>query len=78
MLISLDHGHLMPEHVTESTKFSSQQYILVGEGAPRLSWCDTMEADERSEAAARIRQRREECRKLAQEAHSQTPQEVVV
>ncbi len=35
---------------------------------PRLSWCDVMEADERSEAAARIRQRREECRKLAQEA----------
>jgi hypothetical protein len=44
------------------------QYVLVGEGAPRLSWCDAMEADERSEAAARIRQRREECRKLAQEA----------
>ncbi len=44
------------------------QYILVGEGAPRLSWCDAMEADERCEAAARTRKRREECRKMAQEA----------
>ncbi len=80
MLIGMDHAHLMPEHVAESTKFSSQlkkrlmksmfgnQYILVGEEAPRLSWCDAMEADERSEAAARLRQRREECMKLAPEA----------
>jgi hypothetical protein len=74
----MDHAHLMPEHVAESTEFSSQlrlmssmfggQYILVGEGAPRLSWCDAKEADERYEAAARTRKRREECRKMAQEA----------
>jgi hypothetical protein len=74
----MDHAHLMLEHVAESTEFSSQlrlmssmfgnQYILVGEGAPRLSWCDAMEADERCEAAARTRKRREECRKMAQEA----------
>jgi hypothetical protein len=56
VLIGMDHAHLMPEHVAKSTQFSSQlrlmksmfgnQYILVGEGAPRLSWCDAMEADE--------------------------------
>ncbi len=78
MLLGMDHAHLIPEHVAESTKFSSQlrlmssmfggQYILVGEGAPRLSWYDAMEADERSEASARTRKRREECRKVAQEA----------
>jgi hypothetical protein len=28
------------------------QHILVGEGAPRLSWVDAMGADERYEAAA--------------------------
>jgi hypothetical protein len=54
------------EHAAESTRFSSQlrlmkslfgnQHILVGEGALRLSWCDAMEADERDEAAARLRQ----------------------
>jgi hypothetical protein len=59
----LIHPHLMPEHVAESTELSSQlrlmssivggQYILVGEGAPRLSWYDAMEADERCEAAAK-------------------------
>jgi hypothetical protein len=74
----LSHAHLMPVHVAKSTKFSSQlrlmkpifgnQYILVGEGAPRLSWCDAMEVDERCEATARTRKRREECRKMAQEA----------
>jgi hypothetical protein len=78
VLLGMDHAHLMPEHVAESTEFSSQlrlmssmfggQYILVGEGAPRLSWCDAMEADERYEAAAQTRKRREECRKMAQEA----------
>jgi hypothetical protein len=78
VLICMDHAHLMPEHVAESTKFSSQlrlmssmfgnQYILVGEGASRLSWCDAMKADERCEATARTRKRREECRKMAQEA----------
>jgi hypothetical protein len=44
------------------------QHILVGEGAPRLSWYDAMEADERCEAAANGRRKREECRKMAQEA----------
>ncbi len=44
------------------------QYILVGEGAPCLSWCDAMEADEKGEAGAWARRPREECRKLAQEA----------
>ncbi len=78
VLIGMDHAHLMPEYVAESTEFSSQlrlmkfmfsnHYILVGEGAPRLSWCDAMEADERCEAAARTRKKREECRKMAQEA----------
>jgi hypothetical protein len=78
VLIGMDHAHLMPEHVAESTEFSSQlrlmssmfgnQYILMGEGAPCLSWCDAMEADERCKAAARARKRREECRKVAQEA----------
>ncbi len=43
------------------------QNILVGEGVPRLSWCDAMEADERCEAANRIRKKREECRRLVQE-----------
>ncbi len=47
VLIGMDHAHLMPEHVAESTELSSQlrlmksmfgnQYILVREGAPRLS-----------------------------------------
>jgi hypothetical protein len=74
----MDHAHLMPEHVAESTEFSSRlrlmssmfgnQYILVGEGAPRLSWCDAMEANERCGAPARTRKKREECRKMAQEA----------
>ncbi len=78
MLLGMDHAHLMPEHVAESTDLSSQlrlmssmfggQYILVGEGAPRLSWYDAMEADERCEAAANVRKRREDCRKMAQEA----------
>ncbi len=67
--------HLM--HVAESTDLSSQlrlmssmfggQHILVGEGAPRLSWIDTMDADERYEAAANGRKKREDCRKMAQE-----------
>jgi hypothetical protein len=78
MLLGMDHANLMPEHVAESTDFSSQlrlmssmlggQYILVGEGAPRLSWYDAMEADERCEAAANARKKREDCRKMAQEA----------
>jgi hypothetical protein len=78
VLLGMDHAHLMPEHVAESTDLSSQlrlmssmfggQYILVGEGAPRLSWYDAMEADERCEAAANVRKRREDCRKMAQEA----------
>jgi hypothetical protein len=78
VLLGMDHAHLMPEHVAESMEFSSQlrlmssmfggHYILVGEGAPRLSWYDAMEADERCEAAAKTRKRREECRKMAQEA----------
>jgi hypothetical protein len=48
--LGMDHAHLMPEHVAENTDLSSQlrlmssmfggQYILVGEGAPRLSWYD--------------------------------------
>ncbi len=78
VLLGMDHAHLMPEHVAESTDLSSQlrlmssmfggQHILVGEGAPRLSWYDAMEADERCEAAANGRRKREECRKMAQEA----------
>ncbi len=78
VLLQMDHAHLMPEHVAESTDLSSQlrlmssmfggQHILVGEGAPRLSWYDAMEADERYEAAANGRRKREECRKMAQEA----------
>ncbi len=78
VLLGMDHAHLMPEHVAESTEFSSQlrlmssmfggQYILVGEGAPHLSWYDAMEADERCEAAAKTRKRREDCRKMAQDA----------
>jgi hypothetical protein len=78
MLLGMDHAHLMPVHMAESTEFSSQlrlmsfmfggQYILVGEGAPRLSWYDATEADERCEAAAKTRKRGEECRKMAQEA----------
>jgi hypothetical protein len=71
----------MPEHAAESTWFTSQlrlmksmfgnQHILVGEGVPRLSWCDVMEAGERSEAAVCKRQRREECRKLAEKARQE-------
>ncbi len=78
VLLGMDHAHLMPEHVAESTDLNSQlrlissmfggQHILVGEGAPRLSWIDAMEADERYEAAANGRRKREECRKMAQEA----------
>jgi hypothetical protein len=78
VLLGMDHAHLMPEHVAESTDLSSQlrlmssmfggQHILVGEGAPLLSWYDAMEADERCEAAANGRRKREECRKMAQEA----------
>jgi hypothetical protein len=78
VLLGMDHAHLMPEHVAESTDLSSQlrlmssmfggRHILVGEGAPRLSWYDAMEADERYEAAANRRRKREECRKMAQEA----------
>ncbi len=47
VLLGMDHAHLMPEHVAESTDLNSQlrlmssmfggQHILVGEGAPRLS-----------------------------------------
>ena len=47
------------------------QHILVGEGAPRFSWCYTMEADERDEEAARKRQIKEECRKLAEKARQE-------
>ncbi len=78
MLLGMDHAHLMPEHVAESTDLSSQlrlmssmfggQHILVGEGAPRLSWIDAMDADERYEAAANGRKKREDYRKMAQEA----------
>jgi hypothetical protein len=78
LLIGMDHGHLMLEHAAEGTRFSSRlrlmkymfgnQYILVGEGALRLSLCDAMEVDKRNEAANRLRRRREECRRLAQEA----------
>jgi hypothetical protein len=78
LLIGMDHAHLMPEHVAESADLSSQlrlmssmfggQHILVGEGAPRLSWVDAMDADERYEAAANRRRKREDCRKMAQEA----------
>ncbi len=65
LLIGMDHAHLMPEHAAERTKFSSQvrlmkstsgnQYILVAEGAPHLSWCDAMEADERDKAVTCLR-----------------------
>jgi hypothetical protein len=68
----------MPEHVAESTDLSSQlrlmsskfggQHILVGEVAPRLSWNHAMDADERYEAAANGRKKREDFRKMAQEA----------
>jgi hypothetical protein len=78
VLLGMDHARLMPEHVAESTDLSSQlrlmssmfggQYILVGEGAPRLSWYNAMEADERCEAATNARKKREDCRKMAQEA----------
>jgi hypothetical protein len=78
VLLGMDHAHLLPEHVAESTDLSSQlrlmssmfggQHILVGEGAPRLSWVDAMDADERYEAAANGRKKREEYRKMAQEA----------
>jgi hypothetical protein len=78
VLLGMDHAHLMPEHVAESTDLSSQlwlmssmfggQHIPVGEGAPRLSWVDAMDADERCEAAANGRKKREDCRKMAQEA----------
>jgi hypothetical protein len=78
VLLGMDHAHLMPEHGAKSTDLSSQlrlmgsmfggQHILVGEGAPRLSWVDAMDADERYEAAANGRKRREDCRKMAQEA----------
>jgi hypothetical protein len=78
VLLGMDHAHLMPEHVAESTDLGSQlrlmssmfggQHILVGEGAPRLSWVDAMDADERYEAAANGRKKREDCRKMAQEA----------
>jgi hypothetical protein len=77
VLLGMDHAHLMPEHVAESTDLSSQlrlmssmfggQHILVGEGAPRLSWIDAMDADKRYEAAANGRKKREDCRKMAQE-----------
>jgi hypothetical protein len=78
VLLGMDHAHLMPEHVAESTDLGSQlrlmssmfggQHILVGEGAPRLSWVDAMDADERYEAAANGRKKQEDYRKLAQEA----------
>ncbi len=73
VLLGMDHAHLMPEHVAESTDLSSQlrlmsQHILVREGAPSLSWIDAMDADERYEAAANGRKKREDCRKMAQEA----------
>ncbi len=78
VLLGMDHAHLMPEHVAESTDLGSQlrlmssmfggQHILVGEGAPRLSWVDAMDADERYEAAANGRRKREDYRKMAQEA----------
>jgi hypothetical protein len=81
LLIGMDHSHLMPEHAAESTRFTSQlrlmksmfgnQHILVREGAPRLSCCDAMEAGKRDEAAARKRQRREECRKFAEKARQE-------
>ncbi len=78
VLLGMDHAHLMPGHVAESTDLSSQlrlmssmfggQHILVGEGAPRLSWIDAMDADERYEAAANGRKKREDYHKMAQEA----------
>jgi hypothetical protein len=67
----------MPEHKAESSKFTSQlrlmrsMFGMVGEGAPRLSWCDEMEAIERSEAEARKRQQREECQKLYEKARQE-------
>jgi hypothetical protein len=78
----MDHAHLMPEHVAESTDLSSQlrlmssmfggQHILVGEGAPRLSWIDAVDADDRYEAAINERKKREDYRKMAQEARQTT------
>ncbi len=67
VLLGMDHAHLIPEHVAKSTDLSSQlrlmssmfggQHILAGEGAPRLSWIDAMDADERYEAAANGRKK---------------------
>ncbi len=78
MLLGMDHAHLIPEHVAEITDLNSQlrlmssmfggQHILVGEGAPRLSWIDAMDAEERYEVDANGKRKREECRKMAQEA----------
>ncbi len=97
VLLGMDHARLMPEHVAESTDLSSQlrlmssmfggQHILVGKGAPRLSWVDAMDADERYEAAANRRKKREDYRKMAQDgarseadcpqAHAQVAKEAV-
>jgi hypothetical protein len=73
LLLGLDHSHLMPEHVVESSRYTSQLrimrsmfYILMGEVAPKLSCCNEMEASKRSESEACKRQRREECMKLVE------------
>ncbi len=39
--------------------------------APRLSWCDELEAIEKSEAEARKRQQREECQRLSEKARQE-------
>jgi hypothetical protein len=46
-------------------------YILVGEGAPKLSWWDKVETSERSDLEAREQKRREECRKLVEKARQE-------
>ncbi len=82
VLLGMNHAHLMPEHVAESTEFSSQlrlmssmfggQYILVGEGASRLSWYDAMEADERCERPPR-RGREERIAERGPRRHGRRP-----
>jgi hypothetical protein len=62
LLVGLDYSNLMPEHVEVSSRFTSKlqimntvfgnQYILVGEGAPKVTWYEEMEDSERSGSEA--------------------------
>ena len=85
LLIGMDNANLMPEHVAESIKECSQlrllkslfghQYILVGEGAPKLTWSDEIENEKKREREDRKRTRRVKCELLVEKARQKLAEE---